>query len=154
MKINRDMLTGAALFLLGVSVFVMISSYPIPLTASYPGPKALPSLAGTGFILCGAGIFLQGVRTQKTQIRSFLNKGGWIRLSINFVILIFYIIGMKYLGYFIATPVLLFILSTWYSKSGISPLIQRVFFSVLVTIIIYLAYVTAFGYSLPMGFFE
>ncbi len=149
MKVSRDQITGAVTVLLGIFVFVMISQFSVPFTAEYPGPKALPALAGIGFIICGAGIFLEGCR--KTEEKTFLVKEGWIRLIINLVLIAVYILAMKYIGFMIATPILLFVLSTWYAKGYKSTVVQRIIFAVAVTAVVYLAYHVAFGYSMPDG---
>lgn len=151
MKLTRDQITGALIVALGLFVFAMISTYSVPFRATYPGPKALPGLAAIGFVICGSGIFLEGCRN-KTE-KTFLIKEGWIRLSINILSIAAYILAMKYLGFFIATPVYLYVLSTWYAKGYMTKTISRIIFSVAVTAVIFLAYQIAFGYQLPTGIF-
>jgi hypothetical protein len=62
-----------------------------------------------------------------------------------------YVLAMKFVGYFIATPVFLFGLCTWYAKGYETKLWQRILFAAAVTAVIYLVYVMAFGYQLPAG---
>ncbi len=153
MKLSRDQITGAAVVLLGLYVFAAISGYSVPFTASYPGPRALPGLAAIGFVICGTGIFINGCRHHDGT--PFLTKQGWGKLLLNVLLLALYILAMKYFGYSIATPILLFILSTWYAKGYTAKLPARIIFAIAVTIIVYLAYHIAFGYNLPVGeFFE
>ncbi|SFG77396.1 tripartite tricarboxylate transporter TctB family protein [Oribacterium sp. WCC10] len=151
MKVTRDQITGAVIVALGIFVFVMISSFKVPFKASYPGPKALPGLAAIGFVICGAGIFLEGCRNKVEK--TFLVKEGWIKLIVNIVAIAAYILVMKYLGFFIATPVYLYALSTWYAKGYETKPVTRIIFSLGMTAVIFLAYQIAFGYQLPMGIF-
>ncbi len=151
MKVSRDQITGAVITLLGLFVFIMISTYSVPFRSTYPGPKALPGLAATGFVICGAGIFFEGCKKKEEKV--FLLKEGWIKLIVNIAAIALYIIAMQYLGFFIATPVYLYFLSTWYAKGYVTKPVQRIIFSLGVTAVIFLAYQIAFGYQLPMGIF-
>ena len=67
MKLKRDQITGAVLVLLGIIVAVLVSQFKVPFAASYPGPKALPMIAVAGFIVCGAGIFVESTKSQKEE---------------------------------------------------------------------------------------
>ena len=153
MKVNRDQFTGALIVLLGILVFISISGYRVPFTATYPGPKALPGLAGIGFVICGAGIFLNGCRKAASDAKPFLSKEGWIRLAISLGMLILYVVGMNFLGFWIPTVLFCFACSTYYAVGYKTTLVQRLIFSVAVTVVMYLVYHTAFGYRLPAGFF-
>ncbi len=151
MKVTRDQITGAVIVALGIFVFVMISSFKVPFKASYPGPRALPGLAALGFVICGTGIFWKGCKNKAEK--TFLIKEGWIKLLVNIVAIALYILAMKYLSFFIATPVFLYALSTWYAKDCDTKPVTRIIFSVGITAVIFLAYQIAFGYQLPMGIF-
>ncbi|WP_049895979.1 tripartite tricarboxylate transporter TctB family protein [Oribacterium sp. NK2B42] len=151
MKVSRDQITGAVIVALGIFVFAMISTFKVPFTASYPGPKALPGLAAVGFVICGAGIFLEGCKDKEQK--TFLIKEGWIKLIINIAAIALYILAMQFIGFFISTPIYLYCLSTWYAKGYVTKPVSRIIFSAAVTLVIFLAYQVAFGYQLPMGIF-
>ncbi|ETP72586.1 Tripartite tricarboxylate transporter TctB family [Lachnospiraceae bacterium JC7] len=151
MKVSRDQITGTVILLLGLFVFVMISTYSVPFRSTYPGPKALPGLAAVGFVICGAGIFLEGCKKKEEKV--FLVKEGWIKLTVNIGAIALYILAMQYLGFFIATPVYLYFLSSWYAKGYATKPVHRIVFSAGVTAVIFLAYQMAFGYQLPTGIF-
>ncbi|OON87883.1 hypothetical protein BXO88_01525 [Oribacterium sp. C9] len=152
MKVSRDQITGTVILLLGLFVFVMISTYSVPFRSTYPGPKALPGLAAVGFVICGAGIFLEGCKKKEEKV--FLVKEGWIKLTVNIGAIALYILAMQYLGFFIATPVYLYSLSSWYAKGYAEKPVHRIVFSAGVTAVIFLAYQMAFGYQLPTGIFR
>ena len=62
-----------------------------------------------------------------------------------------YIAAMTAVGYLIATPVILYILTTMFARGSQTSLKGRVIFSVAVAVIIYVIYVFAFGLTLPGG---
>lgn len=80
MKIKRDQLTGAVLILLGIVVFMMTTSFSIPITGAYPGPRMLPTIAAFGFAVCGLGILVNGTMSKKEE-KVYMVKAGWIRIG-------------------------------------------------------------------------
>lgn len=149
--IKKDQLIGAGLVIVGIFFGIMINQFSMPLTASYPGPKAMPSLAVFGFIVCGLGIFIQSTLKQAKE-KVFLGKDGWIRAGITFGFLVLYVLGLKYLGYMISTPILLYALATLFSKGKNIKILYKIVFSVVFTVLVYLVYVQAFQLSLPSGY--
>ncbi len=150
MKLKRDQLTGAALVILGIVVFLMTTTFSIPITAAYPGPRMLPTIAAFGFVVCGLGIFAEGTMSKKEE-KVFLVKEGWVRVLLTLAVIAAYIAGMTVVGYLIATPVILYVLTTMFAKGSQTSVTGRVIFSVAVAAIIYVIYVYAFGLTLPGG---
>ncbi|MDO5417869.1 MAG: tripartite tricarboxylate transporter TctB family protein [Lachnospiraceae bacterium] len=150
MKIKRDQLTGAVLVILGIIVFLMTTTFSLPITASYPGPRMLPSIAAFGFVACGLGIFVEGTFSKKEE-KVYLVKAGWIRVAITLLVIAAYIAGMTVVGYLITTPIILYVMTTMFAKGSKSTVKGRILFSVLVAVIIYVIYVYAFGLTLPAG---
>jgi len=150
MKGKRDQITGAVLVILGIVVFLMTTTFSIPVTSSYPGPRMLPDIAAFGFVVCGLGIFIESI-VNKKEGTSYLTKEGWLKVVTVFLIIAGYIAGMLVAGYLIATPVILYIMTTLFAKGSSSTTKGRIMFSVLTAVIIYLIYVYAFGLTLPSG---
>lgn len=150
MKIKRDQLTGAVLIILGIVVFIMTTSFSIPITGAYPGPRMLPTIAAFGFAVCGLGIFVNGTMSKKEE-KVYMVKAGWIRIGITLAVIAAYIAAMTVAGYLIATPVILYILTTMFARGSQTSLKGRIIFSVAVAVIIYVIYVFAFGLTLPGG---
>lgn len=150
MKLKRDQITGVVLVVLGIVVAAMVTRFKVPFSVSYPGPKALPMIAVCGFIICGGGIFINSTRSKEEE-PIFLVKEGWIRAACSLALLAGYILGMKFVGYLISTPVICYLLTTLYAKGSNTTIKARVLYAVLLTVIIYVIYVYAFGLGLPSG---
>ncbi|QQO08509.1 tripartite tricarboxylate transporter TctB family protein [Breznakiella homolactica] len=150
MLVKRDQITGAVLVLVGVFFFILVNQFSVDIRPDYPGPKMFPLISVFGFIICGTGIFLQSTLSKKEE-KKFVLKEGWIRIGISFGLLILYVFIMKYLGYLITTPFVLFALCTVYSKGFVSKLVPRIIFAIAFTLISYVIYVYAFGLRMPGG---
>ena len=152
MKIKRDQITGLVLMIAGIVFFVLISQFKKPMTLEYPGPRLMPGIAAFGLVVCGLGIFVNGCK-QKEADKVVLTKAGLLRVIISFVALCLYILGMKYLGFLICTPFLVYGITTYFAKaSGAeTKLWARILFAVAVTAVIWATYVPLFGMDLPAG---
>ena len=152
MKIKRDQITGVVLIIIGIVFAFLTSQFEKPFTPEYPGPKLFPAIAEFGLIVCGAGVFMNGCN-QKNADKIFVNMAGFIRIVITFAILCAYVLAMKYVGFLAASPVVLYILTTYFSKASSLPtkLWARIVFSIAVSVIIYAMYVPLFGMTLPGG---
>lgn len=151
MKIKRDQVAGAILVILGIVVFVMTNQLSVPFTLSYPGPKALPMIAAFGFIICGAGVFLEGCKKKLEDEKPFLNKEGWMKAFVAMAVLALYVFAASLIGYLIVTPFVTYGLTTLFAKGSKSTLKGRILYSVLLTAVIYVVYIYVFGLSLPSG---
>ena len=87
----------------------------------------------------------------KKEEKVFLVKEGWVRVLLTVAVIAAYIAGMTVVGYLIATPVILYVLTTMFAKGSQTSVKGRVIFSVAVAAIIYVIYVYAFGLTLPGG---
>ena len=149
MRIKRDQITGAVLILLGAVVFLMTTTFSTPITAAYPGPRMLPSIAAFGFAVCGLGILVESTLSKKEQ-KAYMAKAGWVRMGASLIIITAYIAVMTAAGYLIATPAAC-MCSQPCLQEAVHPLKGRLLFSVAVAVIIYVIYVYAFGLTLPSG---
>ena len=85
MRIKRDQITGAVLILLGAVVFLMTTTFSPPITAAYPGPRMLPSIAAFGFAVCGLGILVESTLSKKEQ-KAYMAKAGWVRMGASLIL--------------------------------------------------------------------
>lgn len=153
MKVKRDQITGALLIALGIAIATLTSQFRTEMTAAYPGPKLFPLIAAFGFIVCGAGIFIGSLFSKKGE-EVFLTKAGWIKVAAIVACLCLYILLLKYVGYMICTPFILFAFCTIIAKGdGDRKVgsIGRIVFSVIFTAFIYVIYIHVFGMTLPAG---
>ena len=152
MRIKRDQITGSVLIALEIIFFILVSRFGKPITAAYPGPKLLPGIAAFGMVVCGLGILVNGCR-QKEADKAIMSKAGLLRMLVSFAALWVYILGLKYLGFLIATPFLVYGLATYFAKASRADtqLWVRIVFAVGVTLVIWLMYVQLFDMELPIG---
>lgn len=152
MKIKRDQIMGLLLILAGIAVAILVSQFKKDMTAVYPGPKLFPLIGAFGFVVCGLGIFVGSCLSKKEE-DVFLVKAGWIKVFTTFAILCVYVLLMKYLGYMIVTPFVVFALECLIAKGGGGEIrsLRFAIFAILFTIIIYVMYVMVFGLTLPSG---
>lgn len=154
MKIKKDQITGLVLIIVGLVFAYMTFQFKKPMTPEYPGPMLFPLIAVFGFVVCGLGIFLTSTFSKKEE-QVFLMKEGWIKVIVTFIILCVYVFLMKYFGYLVVTPFVLFALSTIFAKGDgkEAKLVSRIVFSILFSILVYLLYVHVFSLTLPSGIF-
>lgn len=154
MKIGKNQITGILMVIIGIVVLVLISQFSIAMTISYPGPKLFPMIAAIGLVALGIGIFFQ---EQSEQDGVVINTILFKRLGIMFGITILYILALKYLGFLITSPVYLYAVVSFFLKEnnqGVTTKTwqwQRVVFSIVVPVLVYLFYVYLFGSKLPAG---
>ncbi len=105
-----------------------------------------PFFSAAVLIICGAGMLIKP--GDQEDDRRF-DKTAWLRLALIFGIVMVYCIAMVYLGFFVPTLVLLFILSTMFSADAPVPWWQRLLFAVLLTVLIYLLFSKVLNLKLP-----
>lgn len=151
-EVKRDQFVGLFLAAIGAAYGIMTGKLDFAMAPDYPGPKAVPYIGVFGLIVCGLGIFAQSTMSKKPQ-GVFMVREGWVDLGKSFLALLLYVVGLKYLGYLLSTPVLLFVLSTFFGKSLKVKLVGRILFAVLTTAAIYAFYTYGFSMKLPVGDF-
>ncbi|WP_320128843.1 tripartite tricarboxylate transporter TctB family protein [uncultured Sphaerochaeta sp.] len=150
MKLKRDQIAGVLLILLGLVVFIIIQQFDVKFSLSYPGPKFLPGLAAIGFFICGAGIFVSSTLNKRDE-KTFLLKEGWLRLVFSLILLCVYVLMLKYFGYLLITPIFTYVIVTLFAHGKPTKTINRIIFSILVSLIIYFIYSYIFKLPLPSG---
>ncbi len=127
---------------------MMTTPFPFLITGAYPGQGCCrPSQRS----VCGLRLILVNGTMSKKEEKVYMVKAGWIRIGITLAVIAAYIAAMTAVGYLIATPVILYILTTMFARGSQTSLKGRIIFSVAVAVIIYVIYVFAFGLTLPGG---
>lgn len=145
---TKNRTCGILLVIFGV-IFAMVSfGFNSTIDSSDPGPKLFPLIGCGGMIICGIGIFFQK-SAEKWPV--FLEKTGWKKLGLQIALLIAYVFCIKWIGFLISTPVILFIFTTLYDMEHKVSILKRVVYSLLVTAAIYLVFVKVLLVMLPSG---
>lgn len=103
----------SSIFMIGFAIFVVLEARRYPLgTIDNPGPGFLPLLLG--LILGGMSIALL-IRTwekreNQPKITSWPERGGWIKVSMIFLMLILFTLFFEIAGYIVNVFVFFFIL--------------------------------------------
>lgn len=147
MNIKRDQIIGSLIVFTGIFFAFLTSELPMDMTLSYPGPKLFPYIAIFGLIVCGTGIFIQSTINEKKE-EIFIKKR-WFLIAKTLFVLIIYLLSLNYLGFIIASPIIIYYITTLFDENNKSKLINRILFSVILTLSIYLIYTHLFGFKLP-----
>lgn len=152
MKLKRDQISGLILIIFGIAAAIVVSGFSVPFTWQYPGPKAIPMLAVIGFIVCGAGIFIESTMSKKEE-KAFLAGKGWSKLGGSVALLVLYLVLMNFIGFILSTLICLFLFVSYYARDAeqMPGIRNRVIFTVVFTLVVYVIYVYAFSLSLPDG---
>lgn len=145
---KRDRIVGLIIFVVGVIFAVMTALITTPMTKGDPGPKLFPYIGSFGLIICGVGIFLQNM---DKSAKPFLEKEGWIKIGELFALFILYIIGMKYIGFLISTPIVLYIITALFAEKKKVSVLKKCIFSIVITASVYLVFEKLLLVMLPAG---
>ena len=151
MKISRNQITGIILALAGLVITILTMQFRIDMTAEYPGPKLFPLIAGVGMLLLGIGIFFEKEPDDKQVV---ITNTMLIRLIKVFALTILYVLGLKYFGFLLSSPIYVFVACLLFSKASLenkSKIWMFAVFAVAVSVFIYVVYTMGFSLRLPRG---
>ena len=151
MNMRRDTATGIV-GLVGCAFFLyMTQSVRQPAKLLEPGPRLLPYVAIVLIALSSVALIIKGVKERKIEEKPYFPKGGILKISKSYLMLVAYAIAMTWLGFLITTPfaTVAFI----YDLKGNSrvKLVPSVIIAVLVTAGLYAMFVWGFQVKLPAG---
>lgn len=147
-RFKRDQLFGLCFVLLGIFCLAVISTIK-PVIAVDPndaGPKFFPTLIAIGLIICGACMI---VMPDEDGV-PYLNKEQWVNIAKYFGLLILYISGLYFVGFLISTPICLFMMINMLAEVPVKK-VTAVLHSVVLTLLIYLAFTKILVIILPRG---
>ena len=140
MKLRRDTVTGIV-GLLGCAFFLCAAqSIKQPAKLLEPGPRLLPYVA-----------IIKGIKERAKEEKPYFPKGGALKITKSYLLLIVYAFAMTWLGFLMTTPFATFALI--YDLKGVSKVkpVPAVIISVLVTAGLYAMFVFGFQVKLPAG---
>jgi len=145
---KKDRIFGVICIIAGIIVIYATSriELKIKLSPNDAGPWLFPYISAIGILLCGAGIFIRN-----RPCKQYLTKEGWLRAGRLMLVLVGYVIVMKYVGFIFSTIIMLYIVTMILADRKKVGLLKASVFSVLTTVIVYFAFEKLFYILLPVG---
>ena len=151
MKMRHDMVTGIVGLLTCIFFFIMTQQVRQPANLLEPGPRLLPYVAIFLIGISSIALIVKGYKEREIAEKPYFPKGGVIKVTKSFLMLVIYAVAMTYLGFVITTP---FAPAAFiYDLKGNSEVkpVSTVIISVVVTAVLYAMFVFAFQIKLPAG---
>ena len=147
---HKDKIIGLVSFALGVITLIgasMIRVAKMAISMGDPGPLVFPYVAGGLLTICGIGLFFKSHAEEPV----FMSRQQWMRVATLFAAFVGYVVLLYFFGFVPATPVLLFAMITMFSGEKKISILVRILYSVIVTAIIFLFFVTFLKTNIPQG---
>ena len=151
MNMRHDMVTGIVGLLTCIFFFIMTQQVRQPANLLEPGPRLLPYVAIFLIGISSIALIVKGYKEREIAEKPYFPKGGVIKVTKSFLMLVIYAVAMTYLGFVITTP---FATAAFiYDLKGNSEVkpVSTVIISVVVTAVLYAMFVFAFQIKLPAG---
>ncbi len=151
---KKDRIVGGLVSLIGIFLLLMIFlTIPDKAKGADPGPRLFPMLGSIGMLIFGAGIFFNASKGENAAKEApvFLPRDGWIRIAKVTVIFVAYTLALKYIGFLIATPVFVFLITTLFAYEKKINIVVRILFSIATAVLIWLIFVKLLSVILPAG---
>ena len=151
MKMRHDMVTGIVGLLTCIFFFIMTQQVRQPANLLEPGPRLLPYVVIFLIGISSIALIVKGYKEREIAEKPYFPKGGVIKVTKSFLMLVIYAVAMTYLGFVITTP---FATAAFiYDLKGNSEVkpVSTVIISVVVTAVLYAMFVFAFQIKLPAG---
>lgn len=151
MKMRHDMVTGIVGLLTCIFFFIMTQQVRQPANLLEPGPRLLPYVAIFLIGISSIALIVKGYKEREIAEKPYFPKGGVIKVTKSFLMLVIYAVAMTYLGFVITTP---FATAAFiYDLKGNSEVkpVSTVIISVVVTAVLYAMFIFAFQIKLPAG---
>ena len=151
MKMRHDMVTGIVGLLTCIFFFIMTQQVRQPANLLEPGPRLLPYVAIFLIGISSIALIVKGYKEREIAEKPYFPKGGVIKVTKSFLMLVIYAVAMTYLGFVITTP---FATAAFiYDLKGNSEVkpVSTVIISVVAAAVLYAMFVFAFQIKLPAG---
>ena len=137
MKMRHDMVTGIVGLLTCIFFFIMTQQVRQPANLLEPGPRLLPYVAIFLIGISSIALIVKGYKEREIAEKPYFPKGGVIKVTKSFLMLVIYAVAMTYLGFVITPP---FATAAFiYDLKGNSEVkpVSTVIISVVVTAVLY-----------------
>lgn len=151
MKLRRDAVTGIVGLVGCALFFFMTQQIRQPSNLLEPGPRLLPYVALALVAMSSIALIIQGYKDRAVEEKPYYPKGGVLKVTKSFLMLVIYAIAMNFLGFLITTPFATF--AFIYDLKGNTKVrpVPTIIISVLVTVCLYAMFVFGFQIKLPGG---
>lgn len=147
-KLYKDQVLGIVLVIVSLIFGFFTSRISNSILVGDPGPKVFPTTACVLIGLCG---LLLAVKPEKEEGKPFLSKEEWKRLFSLYGLYLLYWGLLWLVGYKIAIPVILFIISYLFSRGTKTKIPQIIAYTIFVSAAIFVLYVFVMETRLPQG---
>lgn len=151
MKMRRDTITGIVGLIGCVFFYWKAQAIKMPAKLLEPGPRLLPYVAIFLVAISSIALIIKGYMDRAKEEKPYFPKGGKLKITKSYIMLIIYAIALTYLGFLISTPFATF--AFIYDLKGNSKVkvIPAIVISVLVTVALYGMFAYGFQVKLPAG---
>ena len=146
MKLRRDTVTGIVGLLGGAFFLCAAQSIKQPAKLLEPGPRLLPYVAIVLIAMSSVALIIKGIKERAKEEKPYFPKGGALKITKSYLLLIVYAFAMTWLGFLMTTP-----FAPPISGPTKLPAVPAVIISVLVTAGLYAMFVFGFQVKLPAG---
>ncbi|MDD3429788.1 MAG: tripartite tricarboxylate transporter TctB family protein [Oscillospiraceae bacterium] len=151
MKIRRDTITGIVGLLGCAFMLYMTQQVKQPAKLLEPGPRLLPYVALTLIAISSVALIIKGYKDRAIEQKAYYPKGGVLKVTKSFLLLVVYGVAMNFLGFILTTPFATFaLIHDLKGETEVKPL-AGIIISILVTAGLYCMFVFGFQVKLPMG---
>lgn len=151
MKLRRDTVTGIVGLLVCAFFLFMTQSIKRPAKLLEPGPRLLPYVAIALIAVSSIALIIKGYLDREKEEKPYFPKGGILKITKSYFMLVIYAIAMNYLGFLITTPFATYAFIHDLKGNSEVKIIPAIIISVLVTIGLYAMFVFGFQVKLPTG---
>ena len=147
---KKNQVLGMVILLVGIVFVVLTTQIPVRSITDDPGPRVFPYFACSILIISGIGIMF-GKKARAGSGEPFLTKDGWKRVGILTGLFVLYAVGLAILGFFIATPIMLYLFYHVVAGPTRRSVLRGLIFSAVSFVAIYLVFARVLHSFLPPG---
>lgn len=148
---NKNQIIGIVLTLVSVLFLILTSQLPTSRYSGMVGPTVFPYIAAGGLLLCGIALFFKRMTDEEKEKDPFLDKAGWFRVLKLVILLAFFPVMFKYLGFIISAIVLLFIMISLFDLGKKESVLKKILVTAAVTGTLYVVFIYVINIKLPSG---
>ncbi len=153
-----DAINGIVAIAFGGALIVLARNFPEVRHIDF-GPGLLPTLVGTGLIIAGTVLLLRRLFSAHGKQVGWVSvdRGegsdslrGLAAMALQIAAVVFYIVAVKYLGFLITMPIVLFCLIWWFDRR----IVRAAVVAIVGSIVIHSFFYQIMSVPLPWGLME